>query len=151
MTIAVEGIDAIKRKLEGVHQAAVSGIHASAVYVQGVAKKYPAATEANEAGPYPKRWYKRGTDPYWALKDGGAHFRKTSETLNRKWTVKYFNGNLSAEVGNNVSYGPYVMGDNDQAPYHKAHGWKTTGQIVKETAAKIQQFIRDAITKALMR
>ena len=151
MTIAVQGIDAIKRTLAGIHKAAETGIKASAVYVQGVAKKYPAATEANEEGPYPKRWYKRGTGPYWALKGGGSNHRKTSETLNRKWTVKYFNGNLSAEVGNNVSYGPYVMGDDDQAPYHKAHGWKTTGQIVKETAAKIQQFIRDAITKALMR
>ena len=151
MTIAVQGIDEIKRKLAGIHKAAEDGIHASAVYVKGVASTYPRKGPWNAPGPYPKTWYNRNEGSEWALKGGGTHKSKTSLSLGKKWTVKYFNGNLSAEIGNNVPYGPYVMGDNDQAPYHKAHGWKTTGQIVKETAAKIQQFIKDAITKALMR
>jgi hypothetical protein len=151
MTIAVQGVEEIKRKLAGIHKAAETGIQASAVYVEGVAKKYPRAGDWNKPGPYPKTWYNRGEGSEWALKGGGTHKSVTSLRLKEKWTVKYFNGNLSAEVGNNVPYGPYVMGDKDQAPYHKAHGWKTTGQIVKETAAKIQQFIKDAITKALMR
>jgi hypothetical protein len=147
----LQGAEEIKRKLDGVINAAQTGIHASAVYVKGVASKYPPSGDWNAPGPYPKHWYERGRGPVWARKSGGVGRSKTSQQLGKKWTVKYFNNNFSAEIGNNVPYGPAVMGDDTQAPYHKAHGWKTTGQIVKETAAKVTEFIKDAITKALMR
>ena len=64
------------------------GIKLAAAEVKSWINIYPDASEANQAGPYPKRWYVRGHGPYWSLRGGGVHSRRSSEALGRRWTTQ---------------------------------------------------------------
>ncbi len=129
---------------------AVNALHAGAVHVKGKIAQYPPSSPANSPGPYPKRWYQRGYGPRWARKRRtGVGGRRTSETLGRRWTVEARDGGLTQVVGNNASYAPYVHGDEDQAGFHAARGWKTVGQVAEEESETVVQFVADEIEKAI--
>lgn len=150
VTLDTKDLEKLARKMN-VLPAFKDGIAAGAVYVKGVIAEYPPATDANVPGPYPKRWYVRGKGPHWALKGGGFHFSRTSETLGRRWTIVSVNDGLGARVGNNASYGPYVQAREYQQRWHKAHGWNTAETVVEnegpEVMKKIQLFVEKAMAK----
>jgi hypothetical protein len=143
-------LEKVARKLN-VLPAFKDGIKAGAIYVKGVIAEYPPMSSGNMPGAYPKKWYVRGKGPHWALKGGGIHFRRTSEVLGKRWTHKIFNDGLSAVVGNNASYAPYVQSREHQPPWHKAHGWNTAENVVEtendEVIKRIQMFIDAALTR----
>jgi hypothetical protein len=76
-------------------------------------------------------------------------YRRTG-TLGRLWTsaarvVEMGSGAfVSGRVGNATPYGPWVQDPDQQSAVHKAHGWKTTGQIVAEADGAIEQIIGTA-------
>ena len=107
--------------------------------------------EANVSGPYPKRWYVRGTGQFWARVDGSIGSRKTSETLGRKWTVQTRDGGMTAIVGNNVSYGPFVQDEDRQTSFHKRRGWKTTQKVAEEESREVTELVIKAVEDALSR
>lgn len=150
VNIDTHDIRALAERLDVV-PAFKDGIQAAAIWIKGDISQYPKATEANVEGPYPKRWYKRGTGPHWALKGGGFHFRKTSETLSKRWTVVSINDGLGAIIGNNASYGPYVQSRERQTDFHKRNGWKTAEDEVEQNTGKaleiIEMFIQEAIKR----
>jgi len=113
------------------------------VFVRRQTKRGPRAYAYN-------RWYQRGYGPRWARKRrGGVGGRRTSETLNRRWTIAARDDGLAQVVGNNVSYGPYVQGDEDQAAFHAARGWQTVGQVVEEESETVTRLVADQIDKAI--
>jgi len=112
------------------------------VHVKGKIAKYPPSSEANAPAGVGKSWYERGYGTRWLRRDGSIGGRKTSETLGRKWTSRTRNGGLTAVVGNNVSYGPFVQGS-EQADFHKRRGWKTTDDV----AAEENEFVLRKIQK----
>lgn len=146
----IKGLDELLDKLDTLEglKAAVNGMKAAAVHVKGKIAEYPPSTEANEVKESGS-WYERSYGTRWP---GGGN--KTSETLGRKWTTKEQDRGLTQVIGNNVSYGPYVQSDEDQAFMHKPgykgrQGWKTDKQVIDEESDRILEFIQDEVDKAL--
>lgn len=149
MTVEIEGMDNIRRMIDQLKdlKPAKAALKAGGVHIKGKIAQYPPSSEANV--PNQRRWYQRGWGSKWMLRDGTVHGRKTSETLGRKWTVQTRDAGLTVVVGNNVSYGPYVQDADHQAPFHKARGWKTAQEVVKEESPTVVKFIEDELEKAL--
>ena len=150
ITVNVDAGDIEKtaRKMD-VLPAFKDGVFSAATWVKGEISEYPPASEANMPGPYPKRWYVRGKGPHWARKGGGVGSRSTSKTLGKMWTAERKNGGLSALVGNNTSYGPYVQSKEHQAAFHGRRGWQTVEDFVirrsDEVLKRIEDFVQAAI------
>jgi len=98
-------------------------------------KFYVIAMLASGAWDFP---YKRGQS-------------ESSEDLADKWTVTIINNGLGAKVGNNVSYGPYVQGPDDQSKMMELRNWKTTDEVAKEETETVISLVTDAIERALDR
>lgn len=152
-TITVKGISELQAKFERIEPAVRRGVSAAAVHVYGKAKIYPPSTAANAPRTYQKgarnTWYERGWGSKWAIKAGGWHGHKSSENLMAKWTSKISNHGLTATIGNNASYAPYVQGADEQTKAMKVIGWKDVGTIVEEEAPRVENFIRGEIQKEL--
>jgi hypothetical protein len=155
--LTILGIKELELKFGNLDPAIKVAVKAGALHIKGKVAVYPAATAGNQPRAYTtggqNTWYERGYGPKWALKGGGWHGRKRSETLGRKWTIKLTNGGLVGIIGNNVSYGPYVQQGGDEDPHqtkvHAAHGWKTTGQVADEEADTVRDLFKRCIDKAL--
>ena len=148
--IEIKGLDQLIDKLETLAQLRTvkAGIKAGALHVKGVIDVYPASSDANQPGPYPKRWYVRGWGPKWARKSGGIGGINSSEDLGDSWTIKMRDGGFTGVVGNNVSYGIFVQGEK-QAAFHQRRGWKTTEMIAKSEGPRVRELIAQAIRRAL--
>ena len=78
----------------------------------------------------------------------GSGYRRTG-TLGRLWTaalpeVRMTGSVLEGRIGNAVPYGPLVQGPEDQMAIHKAHGWRTTEDVVKGNLAAIDGLMEEA-------
>lgn len=149
--IHIAGLDRLYAKfrtIEGLRPL-VDEIQACGIYLKGKIAQYPRATFANAPGEYPSRWYQRGYGPKWALKSGGVHGIKTSETLGRRWTKDSRDNGLTAVIGNNTSYGPYVQSEEDQTIFHGVYGWQTDEDIVKQERNYVVGRLRKRIEKML--
>lgn len=149
-SIDVKDLEKLARKLHLV-PAFQDGIEASAVYIKDVISKYPPHTDANLPGTYPKKWYVRGTGSYWALKDGGVHWKHTSQALGRRWTIKSVDNRMGAVVGNNTSYAIYVHNKPDQRIFHAKRGWLTAQAVAENESKHVSEIIRDFIQAAIDR
>jgi len=148
--VEIRGLDELSRKLDSFKELKqlIPALEASAEHIEGVVKEYAPDSEANmPAGPG-SRWYQRGYGPRWMRKDGSWGGRKTSEVLRAQWSVRSKNRGLTWVIGNRVSYGKYVHGD-EQAWFHKQRGWKTIYDVVKEESDTILKFVKDRVDKIL--
>ena len=118
--------------------------------MKGKMAQYPPATAANQpSSTIGDRWYERGYGPRWMTK-GGIKGKRTSETLGRKWTSRYDRNTFTATVGNNVSYGPFVMGTKDeQARHMKKIGWKGIDVVAAAETKRITEYVVDAVRRSL--
>lgn len=151
--IQIEGLDRVIGKLENLQQlnTVKAGIKAAAIHVKGKIAEYPPRKHI------PMRW-KSERQRRWffaALRSGAIDVpykrgsSPGSEGLGRRWTVKERDDGLSAVVGNNVSYGPFVQREDSQYWMHKASGWKTTARVANEERSVVVDFVTAAIRKAL--
>ena len=151
-SIKIEGLDRALRKVEraGNLDIVKAGLMQAGVHVKGKIAKYPPRTYV--AQPFVSDKQRRFF--FAALKDGRIEvpYRRGqspgSEDLGQKWTVKARKGGLQVVVGNNVSYGPLVQG-NEQAWFMKARNWKTTDKVAQEETGKVNEIVAKAIEKAL--
>lgn len=134
------------RTLEDI-QALAPTIKAGALHAKRYLAKYPPSPSG--PGPYPARWYIRGRGPAWALKGGGYHSRKTSETLGRKWSVTTKHGGLTALLVNNASYARWVQDRDVQARVHQKTGWPTVQSVAEEQGPVIVMRILAKIRKIM--
>ncbi len=150
-TIRIEGLDKLMKKIDSLEglETVKAGLKAAALHVKGKIAKYPPGTDANKRGPYPKRWYYRGIGPFWARVDGSIGKRLTSEDLGQKWTIDTRDAGMTAIIGNNVSYGPFVQDEEKQATFHRRRGWKTTQKVAEEESKEVNELLIKAINKAL--
>jgi len=147
-SVTIAGLEPLIKRLEAAKQPKVitAALKMGGAHVKSIMAKYPPASSAND--PNGRRWYKRGTGSFWRVKDGTIHSKASSQTLGRKWTVK-MNGQYTVEIGNNVSYAPFVHDPEKQTWFHKARGWKTTAQVGQSEGQKVADAVRDALMKAL--
>lgn len=152
-SVEVKGLDALIRKLNSVADKPYlkATMRAGVEMLKAKIAKYPASSEANSPGSAPgSRWYERGRGGHYIRKrDGGHSIYATSKQLGRKWTTSVSGDGMSAKVGNNVSYAPYVQDKNEQASYHAARGWPTVQDVAKDEADEIVKLFVKNIEKAL--
>ena len=146
--VRIEGMEKLEKKLRKVQDKKTvrAALKAAGVHIKGKVDKYPPSSGANSPKGH-GGWYERGFGTKYRRLDGVVTGRKTSETLGRKWTVKQTR--TETRVGNNVSYGPYVQDDDDQASFHKARGWKTIQTVAKEEADEVVKLVKKAVDEAL--
>jgi hypothetical protein len=94
----------------------------------------------------PNRWYQRGYGPKWRRKDGSIGGRKTSQMLNRRWSV--VRETWGALVGNPVTYAHWVHSSKEQAAIHRRNNWKTDERAVTEAKPKFDE-IMNQLMKSL--
>lgn len=72
--------------------------------------------------------------------------RLTSQQLGKRWTERTTTGPgmIRGELGNNVTYGPYVQDSEQQAWMHRGR-WQTNEDVAEENSGRIQGFFSDAI------
>jgi len=126
-----------------------AGVKAAGIYLMGVMKVYPPATEANMPKAYPGRWYERGYGTRWEDKDGNVMGRRTSQTLFKRWATRKIDEGLGVEIGNNAGYGPYVHDKPRQARFHGLRGWPTVQDKADSEAEKVTEIISDFIAAAI--
>ena len=148
MANVITGDAELRRKLAKLKdlKSVVPVLQAATLHVKGKIAEYPEESSANKPGGPGSHWYERGYGSKWMRKDGTVNGRQTSETLGRKWTIKNEKQGLRWLIGNNVSYGPYVQGD-EQASIHASRHWKTTSQVIEEE----EQYVLDKVKKEVDR
>ena len=154
VTMEIEGMEELIKKLEelGKMSKVHAGIRAAGMYVKGLMTVYPDETAANlPAGPG-SHWYKRGTGSfYWRIRDNAkVSYGKKSEVLSSKWTSKYNKSKFEAVIGTNVSYAKFVQGPKGtQSKTMKKIGWKGVDVVAKEETKRVQEYVFDAVRRAI--
>ena len=135
ITVRLDGLAGLAHMLSADLQAAAgNAAFAVATALQDRIAPYPPSTQANSPRPWTSggrnSWYERGYGTRWARKDGSIGGRKSSQTMNRRWSIQR-NGN-STTLSNGATYSPYVHRDGNspphQAGFHAARGWQTEVQ-----------------------
>lgn len=63
-----------------------------------------------------------------------------SERFKASWAVQAQNDGLRVVVGNDTTYGPYLMDPRKQSKFADAIGWPTTKEVMYENAESISKF-----------
>jgi hypothetical protein len=71
--------------------------------------------------------YSRGADP-------------KSERFKASWAIETLNDGLTVVVGNDTTYGPYLMGNKEQSKFAAAIGWPTVDAVMDANAEEISRF-----------
>jgi hypothetical protein len=113
--------------------------------------KYPPGTAANLAAGPGSHWYKRGTGSfYWRIKDNKKMSYGGSEVLSSKWTSKYDKNRFESQIGTNVSYSKFVQGPKGtQAKALKKIGWKGIDVVAKDETKRVQEYVYQAVKRAI--
>lgn len=152
VTIEIDGLERLQGKLKtlesGRYLRAV--MQAAALDIKGYMGWYPPSSEAND--PAGRRWYERGFGPRWRRRDGTISGYHTSEMLDKKWAAarpRVDTRGLTARVGVNVSYAPYVQSAKSQARFHAARGWRTDADAVRERGPHVIRLVQAAVRQIL--
>ena len=128
---------------------------AVAAVIQDRLAPYPPATEANspktgwiKGGP--NYWYERGYGPRWIRKDGSYNSAKTSEMMNRQWTIEP-TASTSHILGNRATYARWLHSSEEQVTWAGPRGWVTDRKAVEQTVASgdIERIAAEALAKML--
>lgn len=148
--ITPRGFDRLMAKLPRFRAAMRAAISAGALHVKGKIASYP-----------PRRY---GTQPFKSPRQAMGFFKRLhagaievpyrrgqspgSETLGRKWTIRDRDDGLTAVVGNNASYGPYVQDRDEQSLYHQKSGWVTVQDVREDEGPVVRDLMGQAIRSA---
>lgn len=152
VTIEIDGLERLQGKLKTVEsgQYLRAVLQAAALDIKGYMAWYPPSSSAND--PAQRRWYERGYGPRWRRQDGTIKGYHTSEMLDRKWATarpRIDTRGLTARVGVKVSYAPYVQSAKEQAWFHRARGWRTDEDAVRERGPHIIRQVQAAVRQIL--
>jgi hypothetical protein len=149
IVVTVEGIEELQARLgRALSNAVLRGamVQATAL-VQERLNVYPPASHK------PMIWAseKQRRFVMAAIREGRIEvpYRRTM-TLGRRWTtaVSGSGDDLTGTVGNNTSYGPYVMGRADQAAYH-AGTWPVAEDVAERATGDVLGIFQDAVQAGL--
>lgn len=165
--IRIEGLTEVKRALGQDFKPTIkAATKAIAAEVQDVWAPYPPQTIANSPSNPRGYWYERGfgtrrwtTTPganmsragiLKATKTGGIKGYKTSQTMNRRWSI-VAHGAIGWALGNAATYSKYLHSAAQQVRWAGPRGWitdKRAAEVVVQSGA-IQHIIGQAIAKRL--
>jgi hypothetical protein len=72
-----------------------------------------------------------------------------SERHGQSWTYTTAGSGLSATVGSDTSYGQLLQSPKHQTAFHRAGGWKTIEEVMKEEQPKVLAFFKAELDRAL--
>lgn len=140
--LTIDGLDAIQRLLAGLSGPGLEKtLQRAALKIALEAKRKiasypgPSSSPVKWASEKSRRYYfamrrKAGLDAkYTRISD------PMSQKLRQSWAVEPW-GDTGAVVGTRVTYAPYVVGEKDQQPQHKATGWKTEADVVNDLKSR---------------
>ncbi|MCK4828030.1 hypothetical protein KA005_70525 [bacterium] len=150
-TIEIQGLDELVKKLDNLAKLkeVKAGIRGAALHVRGSLSRYPPrksipiSAVGGFASDKQRRWF------FWALNKGKIQvpYRRT-KALEHRWTIKTQDQGFTAIVGNNSPYARFVMGDK-QTRMMQMIGWKTTEQVASEETRRVQEYVFDAVRRAI--
>jgi len=153
--VRVEGIEKLLAKIENLAQLRpiVGALKLGGLHLKGKVSIYPEVSAANSPGRTKQvrgrtvrlGYYKRGTG--WVSTSGKVY--PTSQTFSKKWTIKSENAGLRMVVGNNVTYGPYLMDKEKQCRWAPKVGWRTIQDIAEEEAPTIVGMIKTEVDRVI--
>lgn len=153
--VEIEGLQTLMNQLDvkKYQGAFVATLWACAEVLKNGVATYPPETEANQPRPHNSVFSIRTHRPvnYWYVRGEGTHTTSgkvypTSQDLGHQWTVRV--QGMEAEIGNAVTYGPFVQGER-QVWYHKARGWKTIYQVVREKTPEVTKLLFTVVDRLL--
>jgi hypothetical protein len=159
LSVSVEGIDALQSKLnrmENLGAVLRRPFTKTASDIQTYMKEYQPMSEANQPRPG-HTYYKRGYGPIYVhvggmtkkgnLRKGGWSGRKTSQMLNRSWSIRseYAQNSARVTIGSRATYAKHVHWGPLQAGFHKRRNWRT----VQAAAQKYQKLLVARVNAAL--
>lgn len=125
-----------------------NALEAGGLYLKGKLAVYP----PQRRGKQPFKTDKQRKYFFFALKAGliDVPYRRgmspSSQRLSQRWDVQ--RSGLTVEVGTNVTYAPYVVGEK-QSMYHKVTGWRTVEDVVRAEENKIMRQVELSIKQQL--
>jgi len=148
--IDIEGLGELRTTLEQLGRLDVIeyNLLAAGQMVEGKMKIYPPPSIANSPSNPTGYWYERGYGSRWWRADGTMGGRKTSERLKEQWTVEPL-GRTAVQVGNKVTYGPFVQDAQNQQWFHRMRGWQTIQTVAEQEKDRITNFLRTQIERWL--
>lgn len=146
----IEGIDQLVKKVETIQQ--LRGLKnvllAAGETLKGKLSVYPPQKSLTRRSVYgePFKSEKQRRFFFYALGKGlitvpysrGADPR--SERFKASWAIETRNDGLTVIVGNDSTYGPYLMGNKEQSEFMAAIGWPTVDEVAAENVEEISQF-----------
>lgn len=149
MEVEIKGVRELARKLnESIERTVQPALVAVGAVLQNIIAPYPAA-------PTPKRdnqWYERGYGTKYRRKDGTITGRKTSQFLNRSWSVEP-KGARQVIVANRATYAKWLHLEQTQTRQHQRTGWITdrtavdrasaSGDIIRIVDTALQQVLKE--------
>ena len=156
MTIEINGMDELILKLARLERmdAVKAVMRSAAEYLKGKLAKYPTQRSISRESVYGAPFASERQRRFFfaALHDGEIDVpyhrgeSASSEAFGRSWTISEQDEGLTQIVGNDTSYGPMVMGD-DQSQFMAAMGWEKASDIADNETDVIVNFIKTAIDR----
>ena len=106
-------------------------------------KHIPISAVGGFATEKSRRWF------FWALKAGKIQvpYRRT-DALKHRWAIKTKDQGFTAVIGNVSPYARLVQGDK-QTKMMGMIGWKTMDVVAKEETKRVQEYVYQAVTRAI--
>jgi phage gpG-like protein len=146
----IKGLEPLLKKLEFL-PAFQSGIRKGTIYTKALIAKTPPVRREKQ----PAKTHKQFIFLAWAIPNKAIPYPYvrgkswTSEKLAQSWTMEFRNQDREGVVGTNVSYAPFVQDKKKQSAYHKATGWVTVQDVVKNHGKDVAQFVEEEIIRQI--
>lgn len=145
-----EGIEKLLARVKLIQDVIPAAVKAGGLHIKAqIAKAPPVRRGSMPMTPKQRTWflaalregliqvpYRRGANPL-------------SERLEQSWTVAEADGGLSAIVGNDTSYGPFVQDRERQHSYHRETRWVTVQDVRESQEAVVRDMVASMIRKAI--
>jgi hypothetical protein len=151
MPIKIEGMDALLKQLTEWEQLKPirAVLKSAGMYLVGKLKVYPPEKRQTRASVYGETFKsdKQRRYFFYALGKGlitvpysrGADSR--SERFKAAWALNTRNSGMSIVIGNDTTYGPYLMDNEQQSKFMAAKGWPTIAQVEQTEGPVVSQYV----------
>ena len=154
MTVRIEGVDNLVSKLRilGKLQVVRAYMQAGAQYIKGKLETLPSQKRITRTEVYGQPFQSDRQRRFFfaALNEGTIEVpyhrgeSPSSEAMNRSWTTVESDEGLTQTIGNDTTYGHWVMGD-DQSLFMQAMGWKKASDIADEESDHIIEKVKNGL------
>jgi hypothetical protein len=149
--VRLEGVEDLLKKIESLES--LEGLkeamsEAAASLRTKLQEAYPPERRLKRSAVYPAPWKSKKQRRYffWALKHGKIQvpYQRGSsggQSFKESWVISAQNNGLTQVIENTTTYGPLLMGKDNQTLYMKRIGWGTTEAVMEEEQEEVRQQI----------